>query len=373
MVKILISVVGIGLGHATRCEAIARALIDAGAEVLMVTHGVAYDYFKKIGLPVEKMKGYEFSGEKFTFNVMLNILGALKEPSKFQKDYIIFRDVADKFKPDIILSDSEPNAFFYAYRRNIPNYILSNVISTINNSGLVPIKLRSRAVILQSFMLRRLINFMLHRADLFLVPTFESRVKYGDKIRYTDLIVRKKPKDMPADSELRDKIGIYKEFYYVSIGGSDIEKYLFNFFEKILPEYKDKYFVISSNYLVKRVTEKGNMKIYPFIEEALDFIKLSKGVITTAGHSTLSEAVVYKKPVLAIPVRKHIEQIVNAMLIKKEGFGEPCFFEEDVTQAKLKQALDSFFKNEETFRKNFEGITFEGRGAEQIARIILEK
>jgi uncharacterized protein (TIGR00661 family) len=322
MTKILISVVGIGLGHATRCQAVADALKDAGAEIMITTYGPAYDYFKALKYPVAKFAGQEYGGKEFTFNVMLNIFDFIKDPDKFRKDYYEFREIADKFKPDIILSDSEPNAFFYAYRRNIPSYILSNVISTINNTNLVPAKLKSRAVLLQSFMLKRLIAFMLKRADLFLVPTFESKVKYGERIRYIDLITRKKPNELPSDSELRDKHGIYKEFYYVSIGGSDIEKYIFQFLEKTLPEYKDKYFVISSNYMVKKIVEKENMRIYPFITDVFDFIKLCKGVITTAGHSTLSEAIIYKKPVLAVPVRKHIEQIVNAILIKKEGLGE---------------------------------------------------
>jgi uncharacterized protein (TIGR00661 family) len=371
MTKILISIVGIGLGHATRCEAVANALREAGAEILIATYGPAYKYFKERGYPVEKFSGQEYGGEKFTFNIMLNIFKTFKEPDKFRKDYFEFREIADKFKPDIIFSDSEPNAFFYAYRRKIPNFVLSNVVTTVNNSGVIPIFMRRRAVYLQEFMLKQLISFMLKRTDLFLVPTFESKVKYGDRVKYTDLIVRKKPEELRPDSELRDQIGIYKDFYYVSIGGSDIEKYLFHFLEKTLPEYKDKFFVISSNYVLKKKVEKANMVIYPFIENVFDFLKLCRGVITTAGHSTLSEAIVYKKPVLAIPVRKHVEQLVNAMLIKREGFGEPCFFETEVSEKRLKQALDNFFKNEEVFRQNLAKRTFTGDGARQIAKIIL--
>ncbi|MDR1748761.1 MAG: hypothetical protein LBR47_06860 [Spirochaetaceae bacterium] len=50
-------------------------------------------------------------------------------------------------------------------------------------------------------------------------------------------------------------------------------------------------------------------------------------VISNAGHQTLSEALVLRKPVLSIPEENQYEQILNARMLKESGLGEWCFVE----------------------------------------------
>ncbi|MCD6576046.1 MAG: hypothetical protein J7K73_02720 [Nanoarchaeota archaeon] len=372
MKKILMSVVGIGLGHATRSEAVYRQIKEK-SKVKILTYHDTYRYYKKLKIPAEDFGGYKYKGRGYSFDVLLQINDFFKNPTKLRADYKRFRNLADKFKPDIVFTDSEPNGFFYATRRDLPNFTLTNLITTLTHYKLVPKKLKTREIAIQHLLLKRLINFMLKKGDKFFVPSFERNIFYEEKIEYTDLIVRKKPAQLPSISHLKKKLKIDKDFYYVHVGGSDIERELFHMLELVLPNFKDEFFIVSSNHSTKEVIKKDNMLIFPFVKNALEYVKLSKGIISPAGHSSISEALVYKKPILVIPLRNHIEQLVNGALIKKEGLGETCFFERKLSISTLIDSLKRFISKYDILTSNVKATKFKGDGAKQIAREILKQ
>jgi uncharacterized protein (TIGR00661 family) len=45
-------------------------------------------------------------------------------------------------------------------------------------------------------------------------------------------------------------------------------------------------------------------------------------VLATGGYSLMGEAIYLGKPVLAVPLRKQFEQILNALYLAKLGYGE---------------------------------------------------
>lgn len=368
--KVLVSVVGIGLGHATRCEAIVKALQKRRVKVKIVTWGDAYRFLSKRGLEPENTGGYDYKGDEYSFSVMLNILDSFRDPTKLKRDYYKFVKLADSFKPDKILSDTDPNAFFYAHRRNLPNYMISNLNTTMNSYDNIPKELRTRDLMLQNFMIKRLMDHITKRTNRIFVPSFEPKIRYKENIRYTDLIIRKRASELASETQLRKKLGIDREFYLVSIGGAEIEKHLFQVLRKTLPEFKDKYFVVSSNYEVKKPIKEENMTIMPFIPNILEYLKIAKGVIGPAGHSTISESICYNKPIMVIPITNHVEQLANAALLEKEGLGQACFIKQKLNANILKASLEEFFKKEDKIKKKLELYAFKGKGADEIAKVI---
>lgn len=368
--KILLSVVGVGLGHATRSEAIYREL-HKKADVKVITWGPAYDYFKKIGIPSGKVTGFDYKGEQYTFNLLINSINGISNPSRLRRDYFELAKQADEFKPDLVITDSDPNALFFANRRGIPSFTVSNLITTIDNYERIPKELRSRDLILQNFTIKRLMEYIGSRTKKIFVPSFEAKVKYRENVRYTDLIVRKRPNELPSEKILRKKIGIDGEFYLVSVGGSDIERYLFKVFRKVLPQFKDKQFIVSSNYMTDKVIEEENMKIFPFITNTLEYLKCSRGIISPGGHSTISEAICFRKPMLVVPIVNHSEQLINAALVKRDGFCEACFLKQNVSTQTVKQSIQDFFMKEEQIKNRLEAFKFKGLGAKEIAKDVL--
>ena len=112
---------------------------------------------------------------------------------------------------------------------------------------------------------------------------------------------------------------------------------------KILKKFTAEKFIVygfginkkEDNILFKEFSEKG----------FADDLANSKAVITNGGFSLMSEAVFLHKPVLSIPVKKHYEQINNAVYLQKEGYGA---FYEQLTRKNLK----SFLMNLPKYRKN---------------------
>ena len=370
--KTLLGVTGIGLGHATRSHAVFDELKRRKSRTKVVSWGEAVKYYKKNKVNVSEIPGYTYRGYDFNFDVLYNVLESFKEPGKLNKGYKSFKRHAKDFKPDIIFSDSEPNSFFYAYKHSIPNYTLLNLVSTINNFKSIPKKFVTRQLKLQRLMVERLVSFMMKKGDRFYVPAFERRVKYMEKVKFIDLIVRKNYSELPNITDIREKYELPENFYYVHVGGAEIEQPLFKVLRKTLPKFKDKFFVVSSNYQTKKVIEEKNMRIYPFVNNAMEFVKACDGIVSPAGHSGMSEAIVYKKPMMVIPIKNHIEQLVNAVLLKKEGFGEACMLDRNISVPILKLHLDNFFSKEDKYKDNLRDAGFRGKGAEQIARDMLK-
>ena len=370
--KLLFSVCGIGLGHATRSYAILKHLRGHFHRIKLVTYGDGVPFFEKFGEKPVDVKGYSYKGQ-FSFSVLYHVLEALRDPTKFPRFYENFKKVADEFKPDVIYADSDPNSVFYGSKRGIPVLNLTNLVTTVQNFSKIPREYITRDLNLQKLMVSRLVDYMVKNSEMTFVPSFESRFRYIEGVKYTDLIVRKKPSELPSSSKLRSKLDLPEETYYVSIGGSDIERHLFPVLREILPLFEDKFFVIASNYAVKKEIHEKNMRILPFVDNVFEYIKASKGVIAPAGHSIISESIVFKKPMMVVPIINHIEQMVNAALVYYEGFGQALFFKKGINKLLLKVSLSSFFQNIDEYNYNLKNIKLKGNGAEKIADYILKK
>ncbi|MEK6826163.1 MAG: glycosyltransferase family protein, partial [Nanoarchaeota archaeon] len=60
----------------------------------------------------------------------------------------------------------------------------------------------------------------------------------------------------------------------------------------------------------------NNVISLPFKNNFLEYLKISKAVISLAGHCTLSEILFYKKAALIYPIANLLEHYQNAQLMK---------------------------------------------------------
>lgn len=66
----------------------------------------------------------------------------------------------------------------------------------------------------------------------------------------------------------------------------------------------------------------GNLHFRPRSEEGfLDDLASCAWVVAGGGHTTISEALYFGKPVLSFPIRRHAEQYLNAFYLEKLGYG----------------------------------------------------
>ena len=345
--RILFSVNGIGWGQATRSLAIAKKL---NGNIKFVSWGESYNFLRKHVRNVSKIEWYKLKG-KFLVDNLLVMSDMLKNLNLNFAAVKKMRKIVEKFKPDIIISDTDLFSLDAANYHGIPAFSISTMYTIDDNYNYIPKKLK-KGLGLQKKGLDYILKFIHKKSQMIFYPSFSPRNPYRDKVKITDLIVRKKPRNLS-----------YKKIVYVTLGGTKLEKGVLRTLVRSLKNIKDWKFIIAGG---KRQTI-GNIEIFPFLEPFSILSKCS-AVITIAGHSSISEALVYKKPLLTIPVRNHVEQISNAISIKDLGCGDYLYI--DDLRKSYDDEIQKFISNIGYYRENCEKLKFKGNGAEQIVNYI---
>ncbi|MEK6957329.1 MAG: glycosyltransferase, partial [Thermoproteota archaeon] len=113
------------------------------------------------------------------------------------------------------------------------------------------------------------------------------------------------------------KFSFNKKTIVVSIGGTDVGKFLIQKTLDTFPKLKDDVeLVIVTGPSLKNDFTK-NIRNLGFVENLHEIIYAADVVISLAGKSTIDESKAYGTPGIFIPIKDHFEQEDNA---KQEGF-----------------------------------------------------
>jgi len=369
MKKILAVPCGIGLGHSTRIHSVINEL-KGKAEVKVASYGAGYDYFVKQGFKPIKMQGVKFSITDYTFNLFSSLINNWDFPITIIENMLLFNKIVKDFDPDIILSDSEPNAIILSKLLGKKCAAITNIPTIVYEEKYFPDTV-AKELSNHSYIIRKIVDYLVKESDKVLVPSF---IKYDNKlpsnVELTDLFVRKKPSELPSEEVIKERMGLKKDFTMILLSGwSRIQEDFLDTLIKVLKGFEGEFIAVGGN--VAKPTVRGNVKILPFTDKVLQYLKASDSVITMAGHSYLSETLVYQKPALVVPIRKHVEQIANASSLKRAGLAEvlipgPYF------ETKLKKKLEMFFDTKEDLRKRVVRAGFRGNGAEQTVKALMK-
>jgi uncharacterized protein (TIGR00661 family) len=101
----------------------------------------------------------------------------------------------------------------------------------------------------------------------------------------------------------------------------------------------------------------GNLRFMPFSDERfVDDLRSARGVVANGGFTLLGESVYLRRPLLAVPVRKQFEQVLNARYLQKEGYGIAA---EEATG----EVLDQFLERLPDLRRNLASYHQDGNRA----------
>jgi uncharacterized protein (TIGR00661 family) len=82
----------------------------------------------------------------------------------------------------------------------------------------------------------------------------------------------------------------------------------------------------------------GNLLWRPFDERTfVEDLRTARGVVSGGSFTTMSECVYLHKPLLSVPVRKQVEQVLNARWLEKLGYGMAA---EEITEPALARFLE---------------------------------
>ena len=289
----------IGLGHATRDIAIAQHLENIST--LFVSGTSASDLFKKYGYNVKNV----YTPPQF--NVQN---GSLQSPLKWLwKYYNYYKDcklassnIIEDEKPESVISDEDFASLTIAQEQKIPTVLITDILETRFARGI------------GSLIEKRMNHSMkkiMKKCDVIILP---ENGQDKENIRYVGPIVRA---TIYTREYLRKKFSFNKKTIVVSIGGTDVGKFLIQKTLDAFPKLKDDVeLVIVTGPSLKNEFAK-NIRNFGFVENLHEIIYAADLVISLAGKSTIDESKAYGTPGIFIPIKGHFEQEDNA---KQEGF-----------------------------------------------------
>lgn len=348
--RILFVVTGFGYGDTIRVKAILDELNKRIKELsaMFLGYDNSYDYFKKKYLTL-KISGYNFPDQNMEFKTNRFVMKNFYLPLTWFSDYLRHKKAIEKFNPEIIISDFEPVANIIA------RMLKKKCISIFGYDPKLYEKYpeKSRRIEIQAKYIEKIYS----KSSLVIIPTFKKKENYNNVI-YVNPIVSKLPNELPSKQELMSSLKLKKEPILVMLGGSN---YGISLAKKILN--------LGSKFDEDFIFFGGKKGIpgfhFKFAKNFLEYLKVCKGVITLGGKLTISECLVFHKPILVFPIKNHVEQLLNAYSIRNvsmEGSVED-----------LEASLAKFISHLELLEDKIKQVDIKPDGAKEIADIVISE
>ncbi len=304
----------IGLGHATRNVAIAQHLKNIPKK--FVSGAGACRLFSEYGLDVDDLyRPPPFRVENGTLHSPLRWL--FSYVSYYNRCKKVSTKVIERHKPSLVVSDEDFASLVVAQKHNTRTILVTDILQTGFAKGI--------GSIIEKKMNQSMKN-IIQKCDLVIVPEVGQN---HDNIVRVGPIVRDTTK---SRNQLREEYSFDKKTIIVSIGGTDLGKFLI---EKAVESFRKtnldaELVLVSGPSLHMSDTSHRNLG---FVSNLHELIFAADLVISLAGKSTIDESRHYGTPGIFIPIKGHFEQEENA---REVGYSfEDIFRLEDLIVEKI--------------------------------------
>lgn len=368
--RVYVAPCGIGLGHITRCEPIADALVSQGAEVVYSTYSDGLDYARRRGLPTLPTVSIGFKVKEdgtVDFKMTATTSGFSLGVKRFLEQLTAEIRNIKRFKPDVVLSDSRVSSLIAGKLMGVPVALILNqfrveIVKRPSAKKITPVE-RLFFLIANIFWLffRTLLGGIWARSNVMLIPDFPAPYtisasnlaipkRYKKKVKLIGPIVSDEPKKRSSRGALNGSLffASRKPLIYAAVSGPKTERtVLAGLLLESLGGFPSEYEVVISrgepNGSSAPVRDR-NLTVYGWIEDQYEVLEASSVVVSRAGHGTIMKSIMLGKPMILIPIPDHTEQYGNAKRASKLGLAEIVPQREVTTERLLdatKKLLDS--------------------------------
>ena len=386
MQRVYLAPYGVGLGHASRLLILAENMTKPGIEVRFSSFGEACTYIQSQGFECEKVPPVEFMwGRDGEFSVKSNInkipQWLVNLPVQINKEIKYMK----KFNPQIIVSDSRLSPLIAARILDLPKILVINQVKLL----LTPRLREFKAGRFFETCNGELMGGIWNMSDRILIPdlpppytisesTINSVKSIKSKLDYVGFIT---PRTTITDNGLSKakevlQIDITKPLIFVHISGPTgtripIIMKLIDVFKK----HPSIQFVFSEgksngNVIPRKIS--SNMWYFEWCPYKDEIFFLSDVIIMRGGHTAISQAIQYGKPIISIPIESHGEQLSNSSKIDRLGIGK-AIDSKTMNQTILMNALNELIcdKSYEDRILNLMKISNKLDGIQNIKDIVL--
>lgn len=350
MAKILYSINGDGLGHVNRSIPIIQELSKTHKIKILVGSKRAFNYIKT-HYPTIINKCTEISGPKIIYkdNSVSDFDTAkffIKEIAKnSSKNFRIVFSTIKKFNPDLIITDFEPSTAYISNIFRKPTICLCNVHSITHLKYDVPKK-----YLKTSRKIKLITRSLVPRVDYHFITTFFYLPVKKSNVELFPPVLR--PEIVKLKTKRKNYILVYQT--------SSTNYKLIETLKSI--KYKFVVYGFDKEKVEDNITfRKTNTDIF-----YKDFSECS-GCIANGGFTFISEAISLHKPVFSIPIKGQFEQILNALQVKRLGYGT-------MADEASKNSIIKFIKDLDKYHNNLKEYTISDNGEviKRINEIIIE-
>ena len=304
--KILYGVVGEGMGHAIRSRVVLDHLVAEGHQVEIVASGRAVDFLSARFGGVTPIHGFHIIYEENRVRRGKTLWSnVLEGTAKLPKNIAAYFELIDDFEPEVVVSDFESWSYFYAKAHRLPVLSIDNM-QIINRCKHAPEILEGQRADFE--VTRAFVKSKLPFCDHYFITTFFHPPLRKDDTSLHAPILR--PEILAAEPRDGDHLLVYQtaEGYGAlldALQDSGVECRIYGMRRDLKGEEVE-----------------GNLRFRAFSEQGfVDDLASSKGVIAGGGFTLMGEAVHLRKPMLAVPVGRQFEQVINARYLQQLGYG----------------------------------------------------
>lgn len=364
MAKAYFTPYGVGLGHASRLVTIATRLNSYDRDVLLKfsSFGEATSYIEMNGFKCNSVSPVElvWSGEG-GFSIK-NSLGNV--PSWFSN---FLRQVNSEignlvaFSPNVIVSDSRLSSVVAGRLLRIPTIVILNQVKLLLSPRLRELKVtRIFEKINGEFM-----GGLWNMSEKVLIPDLPPPYTIAEHNLWDCNSIQKKVEyvgfttaslDFPPErlDSIKESLGISNDkplvFVHISGPSSTRPSLISKVLQAIRDSQADIQYVISEgrpNGKIQPAKLSNSVWYYEWCPIKDELFKISDIIVLRGGHTAISQAIQYGKPIVTIPIRNQGEQLGNSDKVAKMGIGiklDPLQMDAaDITNAILKVLNNKYF------------------------------
>ena len=356
--KAVFFVTGVGLGDAIRESSNIKEFLsrDKKNKVLVAGYHRSYEFFKD-KYPTIRIAGYNMNGKQLRFTFWRFLVNNYLLPFVWVVLALLMKKNVKKFDPDLVVTDFEPSGIALA------KVMKKKCVVVFGFDPELYLEYKkmhgvSWLMWLEAYYLEKV--YM--QSDAVIISTLFAGGKSYGNYYYVNPIVRATPDDLPGRSALMKELKLKKEPILVMLGGSDFGLKLASVVEEVALESDEEFMVFGGR---RQLPSHKNVTFIKYTDDFLKYLKICNGLITLAGQQTLTEGVVFKKPMLIFPIQEHIEQKLNAYKLK-----DIAMVADTDDRKKIKEAVLNFLQNREEIRKKVETLEVKATGSEQVVDLL---
>jgi UDP:flavonoid glycosyltransferase YjiC (YdhE family) len=328
-VRVHVAVCGIGFGHASRSLPIIRRLLARGHDVTVTSYGDGLSYLKASGVEVNAVTGVDYGrspdgGVSVRWTILRNLLLPLKVSHQILQEMALI----ERWRPEVVLSDTRASAVIAARALGVPVLTLLNQYRTA-----IGHRKHQRAVEVANALID-LVPRVWNLSEKVLVADYpppytissrnlslrESEVR---KVEFVGPVFGVRRDEYPEREEAKRSLGFRPDEPLVCVLTTGPASERKSFRERVLGALEG----IADLQVLFSLGEpgsggkqvRGKHSIVTWLEDEHLALSAADVVISRAGQTTVLKSIAFGCRMVLIPVLDHAEQTGNAASAASKG------------------------------------------------------